>query len=865
MTALLITVLAGLLLLLALGRWARTLPLARAWDPNSHDKMTLYALDLLARQANPTLLGWVLARSRGPGSASFFKHAIESQVRRGSVEEDMNSFLLERIFFTGFSLGPCQILKGGTDTLEGANGGYHFLNPQKTGAVQGLSDPPFFAWLIGKWGSGCSAPMPSAIDRAFSSRDAVEDTGWSGYVTSTKPWHLDTELRNYSVGDAAYYFQWGYSHLGFYAIGRICHLLQDMTVPAHVRNDAHPGGMFQDIGYDPSDPLEVYADAKDVPVGGFTGDSHKWAFDPFRVYPSEGQEIYDAAHPHWEAHWPRYPAPQQRLFMNLANLTYPHHYSYNTIPGNGNSHDPENPESRPLVRAGKIDWDKCRPSTDALFELFLLFLQEAQVIFPAPSSPPDQSPQSRAAFAQAQAQAETVAALAAQINTVTFRETKNGEAWAYRSVIGICPKYHFTAAALKEMLNLVDRLYPPIKAQRDGFQQITSPYALQSVPLSRIEAVGGFANRYERLALDLLKKTAENPPAVPGVGSDDDPATGEIMRQWLEAHPSPQDLFTAFNVITPSVKAVLLIPDKTLNGPCCLTEELIDKQWKTTQPTGVAFTAILLASWFERQFTGERAALDVWLNKDPGDSQARPELSPIAGPAPGDQVFKAVKTATIGLASRMPVPMEMAMEIQVVADEEFTDKEVLEKGLELDLSWGRLRPTDLVSVAKVEEFPTEMSAETIRLDPVGQSGPEHYLIRDLKAYVAKDQAASLAWVRQDLASVSLGGKEAGGGDGDVKQTVPLAEAEPFNLPVLFKLPLPKGIWSPGLTDMGGITRDLEQNPLFFPSVEVSKDDQLKNRAIAAAFLRLVPRIKGEAKILDAPPPGGGPGGQGGQP
>ena len=157
-----------------------------------------------------------------------------------------------------------------------------------------------------------------------------------------------------------------------------------------------------------------------------------------------------------------------------------------------------------------------------------------------------------------------------------------------------------------------------------------------------------------------------------------------------------------------------------------------------------------------------------------------------------------------------------------------------------------------------------MSAETIRLDPIGPSGPEHYLIKDLKAYVAKDQSASLTWVPQNLASVSLAGKEGEGGDGALKQTVPLAEAEPFNLPVLFKLPLPKGIWSPGLTDMGGISRDLEQNPLIFPAVEVSKDDQLKNRAVAAAFLRLVPRIKGEAKTPDAPPTGGGADAPGGQ-
>src|SRR5262249_34244674 len=50
----------------------------------------------------------------------------------------------------------------------------------------------------------------------------------------------------------------GWQHLGF-----VLHLLQDLTSPAHTRNDAHPHGSLIDTVPDP-DPLEVSEFRQDI-------------------------------------------------------------------------------------------------------------------------------------------------------------------------------------------------------------------------------------------------------------------------------------------------------------------------------------------------------------------------------------------------------------------------------------------------------------------------------------------------------------------------------------------------------------------------------------------------------------------------
>jgi hypothetical protein len=225
-------------------------------------------------------------------------------------------------------------------------------------------------------------------------------------------------------------------------------------------------------------------------------------------------------------------------------------------------------------------------------------------------------------------------------------------------------------------------------------------------------------------------------------------------------------------------------------------------------------------------------------------------LEPLEGLDKGTQSFKAVKTATIGLASLLPLPLEMVMEIELVEDKDFTDQDLLETGVELDLSWGRLRSRHLESESFWKEF---------------HSINDHFLLKDLKTYLAAGSAQSPGWYPQEIDAVTLGGKEEGAA-GPMKTTVPLGDIEPCNLYTLCKYPLPRGLWSPGQTEMGGITREDEQNSEIFQPVAVSKTDQMQNLRASAAFLRIIPRVKGEAKPTQASaPPGTGPASQEQQP
>ena len=156
----------------------------------------------------------------------------------------------------------------------------------------------------------------------------------------------------------------------------------------------------------------------------------------------------------------------------------------------------------------------------------------------------------------------------------------------------------------------------------------------------------------------------------------------------------------------PSFIQSALLNESIVNGPCCLTEKIIEKQWFESQAHGVAFTAMLLSSWFEQQVTGNRfPGLEVWLNQDPGDPLVRPQVQPTGDPAKGSGNFAAKKPACLGMINRLPVPLEMVMEIELVEDEEYTDPDLLGDGVELELVWDLLRAQNLESAGFWKEFP----------------------------------------------------------------------------------------------------------------------------------------------------------------
>ena len=84
--------------------------------------------------------------------------------------------------------------------------------------------------------------------------DPVNNKGLNGMYDSAKVWAKDYNKQtgfakgNNTWQEAIYQYQKGNKDKTFMALGHILHLMEDMTVPAHTRDDAHPEG----------DPYEVW-------------------------------------------------------------------------------------------------------------------------------------------------------------------------------------------------------------------------------------------------------------------------------------------------------------------------------------------------------------------------------------------------------------------------------------------------------------------------------------------------------------------------------------------------------------------------------------------------------------------------------
>ena len=103
----------------------------------------------------------------------------------------------------------------------------HFYNPQTS---QGLSD--------GKYGLAPGIPAPKWSDSS---------------VDQSKPYYGG----DYSWQSAIYHYQQENYKKAFLSLGHVLHLLEDMAVPAHVRNDAHEEG----------DPYESWAKENNQTIG----------------------------------------------------------------------------------------------------------------------------------------------------------------------------------------------------------------------------------------------------------------------------------------------------------------------------------------------------------------------------------------------------------------------------------------------------------------------------------------------------------------------------------------------------------------------------------------------------------------------
>jgi hypothetical protein len=171
--------------------------------------------------------------------------------RRSSLLSSLNNYLinnlsieegLDKILKNDFTWESRSILqwlqKGSTDEDSPmCRASNHFHNPLRAWNKSGMSDQPAFVnlrcilwipWYSNvTWATGYLSPSPDGQKAAFNSNPYYAPNTWDNSrhyyynaLTSTS-----TENREYFLAEA------------FKALGQVMHLLQDVSVPAHARND----------------------------------------------------------------------------------------------------------------------------------------------------------------------------------------------------------------------------------------------------------------------------------------------------------------------------------------------------------------------------------------------------------------------------------------------------------------------------------------------------------------------------------------------------------------------------------------------------------------------------------------------------
>ena len=104
-----------------------------------------------------------------------------------------------------------------------------------------LADPPVSDWDNSIWGSNsCGVGSGSWMNHAYY---PLTGNGW--WIGGNDTISYAISIWNQALSD----YSSGYFDNGFFALGRICHLLEDMTSPAHVHDDVHADGDdFEDWG-----------------------------------------------------------------------------------------------------------------------------------------------------------------------------------------------------------------------------------------------------------------------------------------------------------------------------------------------------------------------------------------------------------------------------------------------------------------------------------------------------------------------------------------------------------------------------------------------------------------------------------------
>jgi len=173
----------------------------------------------------------------------------------------------------------------------------HFYDPKNPGRAW-LTDQQFVVNTLNKLSSTIDNPEISARDWAFDTFDSAKEI-----------MYVDKFVQDYSWEDAKKYFKEAMASKernnenygkAWRAVGETMHLMADMTVPAHVRNDGHAAALL-----DP-DPYESTT----------TGSHIESYSDPF-LYPPAGLN---------------YRERPQSLMHNVADFTNSNFLSKDTVP-----------------------------------------------------------------------------------------------------------------------------------------------------------------------------------------------------------------------------------------------------------------------------------------------------------------------------------------------------------------------------------------------------------------------------------------------------------------------------------------------------------------------------------------------------
>lgn len=338
----------GLLLLAGLTLAPRT---ALAWDDS---------------RVHPWLTGQAMKLLKDQKYAAFYELAFIAE----DVKEDTS--LLNRIP-TAIGLPGTSEMAGNHPVIYGSimeddpatNGMYHFYNPKaqihdepKTwglGLHSGWKTPDAggtiggaakLLWnMVGSWAYEFPTTPFNAIERA--TRDDVGGDGEDTHHT----WHWAVDWYKRGDWDRAYA-----------VLGRVVHLLEDMAVPAHVRNDNHLGQYLANFVDSPWEVANGLLFGKSRYEGFFpiaTHDMLKRGMEPFECYTYglvlKGEAPATGDRPVFFAEWDAY-------FRDLAMYTHTHWYSENTIPGNDSA------PGRCVDESDVPDPNKCHPIDVPLLE-----------------------------------------------------------------------------------------------------------------------------------------------------------------------------------------------------------------------------------------------------------------------------------------------------------------------------------------------------------------------------------------------------------------------------------------------------------------------------------------------------------------